>query len=76
MVEAIFSVIPSVPAVSPELQGWLVAAIVFAMAFAPIWRLGNSLLDGWTRIHAPKPGQDINKIGGRFVGGTNKPGRN
>lgn len=72
MVEALYSVIPSVPAVSPELQAWLVAAIVFAMAFAPIWRLGNSLLDGWNRIHAPKPAKRLE----RGLGYHNKPGRN
>lgn len=72
MVEAIYSVIPSLPGVSPEVEVWIMSAVVFAMVFCPIWRLGNSLLDGWSRIHAAKPAKRLE----RGLGYYNKPGRN
>ena len=68
----LFGLLPSLPSLPANLQAWLVAAIVFAMVFCPIWRLGNSLLDGWTRIHAPKPEKRLD----RGIGYHNKPGRN
>lgn len=72
MVEAIYSVIPSLPSIPYQVEVWIMSAVVFAMVFAPIWRLGNSLLDGWSRINAPKSVKRLE----RGVGYHNKPGRN
>lgn len=72
MVEALYSMVPALPSVSAEVQGWLVAAIVFAMVFAPLWRFAKSLCAGWDRIHAPKPAKRLESP----VGYQNKIGRN
>lgn len=72
MVDSVLSALPSLPSLPADWQAWIVAAIVFAMVFAPIWRLGNSLLNGWTRIHAAKPAKRLE----RGLGYHNKPGRN
>lgn len=73
MVESLYSVLPALPALSAEAQGWLVAGVAGAMAFFPIWRAGKSLCNGIDRINARKV--DMAERG-RAIGYHNKPGAN
>lgn len=73
MVEALYSVIPTIPSVPAELQSYAIAAVVFAMVFCPLWRFGKSLCDGIDRVNARK---ESDEKAGRAIGFHNRPGVN